>query len=209
MLKYIKIQQDGNAAVPAPKTRGSALCRKERTDVADYKDNIGKILLTEREIQEKIKELGARITADYSGKKLLVIGILKGSFVFMADLIRAIETDVRVDFMAVSSYGAGTVSGGTLDIRMDLKQMDVLIAEDILDSGNTLCKVRRMLLKRGPASLRIAALLDKPSRREADVQVDYTGFEIPDEFVVGYGLDFDENYRGLPYVGVLKPEAYQ
>lgn len=175
--------------------------------------DIDHILITKGALAEKVAEMGRLISEDYKGKKLLIIGILKGSFVFMSDLIRAVDGDVSVDFMVVSSYGSGTASTNSLNIRLDLNRpldgLHVLIAEDILDSGNTLAKVKNLLLQRKPASLRIAALLDKPSRRQSHVDLDYCGFSIPDEFVVGYGLDYAEKYRNLPYVGVLKRSVYE
>ena len=171
-----------------------------------------KILLTEEEIKNKVRKLGEEISKDYEGKKLLLIGVLKGSVVFMSDLMRNISVDNRIDFMAVSSYGSGTKTTGVVRILKDLDKpiegLDVLIVEDILDSGKTLSYLRELLYERKPNSIRIAALFDKPERREADIRADYVGFEIPNEFVVGYGLDYDERYRNLPYVGVLKPEVY-
>jgi len=175
--------------------------------------NVGTTLLSKEQISIRIKEMAKQISEDYKDKNLLMIGVLKGSVVFMTDLMRALDINCKIDFMAVSSYGAGTKSPGNLNILMDLRKdvmgYDVLIAEDILDSGTTLSKVKELILTRKPASLRIATFLDKPSRRTVDVKIDYTGFEIPDEFVVGYGLDFDEDYRNLPFIGVLKPEAYE
>lgn len=175
--------------------------------------NIDKILITREQINQKIDELAGRISKDYKDKNLLMIGVLKGSVVFMSDLMRALDINCKIDFMAVSSYGSGTKSSGNLSIQMDLRKdvegFDVLIAEDILDSGVTLSKVRELIISRHPASLKIVTLLDKPSRRTVNIDVDYTGFEVPDEFVVGYGLDFNEDYRNLPFIGVLKPEAYK
>lgn len=175
--------------------------------------DLSKILIGEDRLKTRVAEMGKQISEDYKGKKLLVIGILKGSVVFMSDLIRSIDCDVAIDFMVVSSYGSGTSSTSSLNIRLDLSRpldgKEVLIAEDILDSGNTLAKVRNMLLQRNPASLRIATLLDKPSRRSTPVDVDYCGFSIPDEFVVGYGLDYDEKYRNLPFIGVLDRRIYE
>ena len=175
--------------------------------------NIDKILITRDQISQKIDELAGRISKDYKDKNLLMIGVLKGSVVFMSDLMRALDINCKIDFMAVSSYGSGTKSSGNLSIQMDLRKdvegFDVLIAEDILDSGVTLSKVRELIISRHPASLKIVTLLDKPSRRTVNIDVDYTGFEVPDEFVVGYGLDFNEDYRNLPFIGVLKPEAYK
>lgn len=176
------------------------------------KEDILKILITEQEIAARVQELGARISEDYRDKNLLLISVLKGSVAFMADLMRAIDVNARIDFMSVSSYGAGTRSSGVVkivkDLDMPIAGFDVLIVEDILDSGMTLSYISELLQARDPASIRICTLLDKPERRKADIAADYIGFEVPDEFVVGYGLDFDEKYRNLPYVGILKPEVY-
>ncbi len=176
------------------------------------KEDILKILITEQEIAVRVQELGERISEDYRDKNLLLISVLKGSVAFMADLMRAIDVNARIDFMSVSSYGAGTRSSGVVkivkDLDMPIAGFDVLIVEDILDSGMTLSYISELLQARDPASIRICTLLDKPERRKADITADYIGFEVPDEFVVGYGLDFDEKYRNLPYVGILKPEVY-
>lgn len=173
---------------------------------------IERILLSEDQIKARIAELGRELTADYVGKNPIFIGVLKGVVMFFADMIRAIPLDCQIDFMAVSSYGGGTQSSGKIqiqkDISVDLAGRHVVILEDILDSGLTLSHTAAYLKTKGPASLKICTLLDKPDRRKAEVQADYVGFTIPNLFVVGYGLDFDENYRNLPYVGVLKPEAY-
>ena len=175
--------------------------------------NIEKVLLTEDQLEQRIRELGAEITRDYQGKELVLAAVLRGSYVFMADLTRAIDLPLTVDFMAVSSYGAGTVSSGQVEIKKDLSDpiegKDLLIVEDILDSGNTLYYLMDVLSARHPASIRICTLLDKPERRVKPIKADYSGFVIPDAFVVGYGLDYAEKYRNLPYVGVLKPEVYQ
>ncbi len=180
--------------------------------LSDIEANIAKVLVTEDEIRAKVKELAETITADYTGKKLLLVGILKGSVVFMSDLMRRINLGVSVDFMRVSSYGNGALSDGNINIELDLKSpvagYDVLIIEDILDSGHTLSQIKNLLLSRNPNSLKICTFLDKPERRSADITADYVGITIPNEFVVGYGLDFSEQYRNLPYIGVLKPEAY-
>lgn len=172
---------------------------------------IGKILITETELKQKVKELGEQITRDYEGKPLLLVGILKGSVVFMSDLMREIKTDCKIDFMSVSSYGSGTVTSGEVQIILDLRKpvqnYDLLIVEDILDSGVTLSYLRQLLYTRGPKSIKICTLLDKPDRRKRDIKPDYCGFTIPDEFVIGYGLDVDEMYRNLPYVGVFEPDA--
>ncbi len=176
------------------------------------KEDILKILITEQEIADRVSELGKRISEDYRDKNLLLISVLKGSVAFMADLMRAIDVNARIDFMSVSSYGAGTRSSGVVkivkDLDMPIAGFDVLIVEDILDSGMTLSYISELLLARDPASIRICTLLDKPERRKANIVADYIGFEVPDEFVVGYGLDYDERYRNLPYIGILKPEVY-
>ena len=175
-------------------------------------DDILKVLLSQQEIADKVCEIGKQITKDYEGKNLLMVSVLKGSVVFMADLMRAVDTPERIDFMSVSSYGSGTKTSGVVkivkDLDMNLEGYDLLLVEDILDSGKTLFYLREILQKRNPASIRIATLLNKPARREADIVPDYSCFEVPDEFVVGYGLDYAEKYRNLPYIGVLKPEVY-
>lgn len=171
------------------------------------------VMLTAEEIAEKVAELGRRISADYAGKELLMISVLKGSVVFMADLMRHVTVPSSIDFMSVSSYGSSTVSSGVVkivkDIDIDLAGKHLLIVEDILDSGATLSYLKQLLNDRSPASIKLVTLLDKPSRRRADIKADYVGFEIEDEFVVGYGLDYDEYYRNLPDIGVMKPEIYQ
>ena len=170
------------------------------------------VLLSEEEIKAKVAELGKKISEDYADKNLLLIGVLKGSVVFMSDLMREITVKARMDFMAVSSYGSGVKSSGVVRILKDLDKdvagYDILIVEDILDSGKTLAYLKELLLDRHPASIKIVTLLDKPERREADIQADYSGFSVPNEFVVGYGLDYSEVYRNLPYIGILKPEVY-
>ena len=175
-------------------------------------DDILEILLSEEEIQAKVRELGAEITRDYAGKTPFFLGVLKGCYVFMADLVRNVDLHCSMDFMAVSSYGGGTSSTGavriTKDLSRDIEGKDVIIVEDILDSGITLSYLKKYLLNRKPATIRIVTLLDKPARRRADIKADYCGFSVPDEFVVGYGLDYAEDYRNLPYIGVLKPEIY-
>ena len=177
------------------------------------KDDIERILISEEDLQKRVAELGAQISADYAGKEPILVSVLRGSYIFMADLTRRIDTFCRVDFMAVSSYGAGTVSSGQVSIIKDLSDSiegrDVIVVEDILDSGNTLHYLFQILQARHPASIRLATLLDKPSRRTKPITADYVGFEVPDEFVVGYGLDYDELYRILPYIGVLKPRVYE
>lgn len=178
------------------------------------RDHIEQVLITKEQIEEKIKELGEKISNDYRNcDNLLLVGVLKGAVVFMADLIRNIDIPLDIDFMAVSSYGSSTESSGVVRILKDLDETvegkDLLVVEDIIDSGLTLSYMCNILKSRKPASLKICALLDKPSRRKVDLKVDYLGFEIPDHFVVGYGLDYAEKYRNLPYICVLKPEIYQ
>ena len=176
-----------------------------------HKD-VEQILYTEGELRQRVKELGCQITADYSGRDPLLISVLRGSYIFMADLTRSINLDVTVDFMSVSSYGAGTVSSGQVEIKKDLSASiegrDLIIVEDILDSGNTLYYLMDVLRARKPASIRLCTLMDKPGRRVKPIKADYVGFTIPDAFIVGYGLDYNEKYRNLPYVGVLKPSVY-
>ena len=175
-------------------------------------DDILKILISEEELESKVAELGAQITRDYAGKCPIFVGVLKGCFVFMADLMRHVDLKCDMDFMAVSSYGSGTTTTGAVKINKDLGQdiegRDVIIVEDILDSGVTLSYLKSYLQNRCPASIKIITLLDKPARRRAELYADYYGFQVPDEFVVGYGLDYAEHYRNLPYIGVLKPEVY-
>ena len=176
-------------------------------------NNIEKILLTEEQIQNRIRELGEILTAEYADKNPLIVGVLKGVVVFYADMVRQIKVPCQMDFMWISSY-SGTTSTGTMqvkkDVSADIKGRHVLILEDIFDTGNSLDFTYKHLMAKEPASLKICTLLDKPERRREGItlQADYTGFTIPNEFVVGYGLDFNEQYRNLPYVGVLKPEAY-
>lgn len=176
-------------------------------------DDIDRILIDEEALQGRIQELAAQIEEDFCDvEDLLLICVLKGAFIFLADLSRALARPHQLDFMGVSSYGSGTESSGAVQILLDLKQdiagKHLLIVEDIIDSGRTLDYMRRNLLARSPASLKILTLLDKPERREVDVPVDYIGFDIPNEFVVGYGLDFGEVYRNLPYIAILKPEVF-
>lgn len=176
-------------------------------------NDIAKMLLSAEEIQARVQALGATLTADYRELgDLLLVGVLKGCAMFMMDLARSIDLPLSLDFIAVASYGASTASSGVVrmlkDLEADLSGRHVLVVEDIIDSGLTLAYLRSQLLRRNPASLRICTLLNKPERRTADVPVDYIGFDIPNEFVVGYGLDFNERYRNLPYIGVLKPAIY-
>jgi hypoxanthine phosphoribosyltransferase len=176
-------------------------------------DAIERILVDEEMLQHRIQELGAQIADFYRGQDLLLISVLKGSIIFMADLIRSIPIAHEIDFMATSSYGASARSSGVVRILKDLNKSiegrNVLIVEDIIDSGNTLNYLVRILNERQPATLRIVTLLDKPERREVDIHVDWVGFSIPNDFVVGYGLDYNEIYRNLPYIGVLKPDIYR
>ena len=167
-----------------------------------------RVLLPEEELNERIQTLGREISREYEGKQVHMICVLKGGSFFMCELAKRITVPVSLDFMAVSSYGSGTTSGGVVKIVKDLdetiREKDVLVVEDIVDSGRTLSYLLEMLQARGPKSLRLCTLLDKPDRRVVDVKVDYTGFHIPDEFVVGYGLDYDQRYRNLPYIGVIE-----
>jgi hypoxanthine phosphoribosyltransferase len=183
----------------------------ERT--VDLHDDIAQILMTEEQISTRVAELGARITADYQGRPVTLVSVLKGSLPFMADLMRAIDLPLRIDLMEVSSYGGATTeSSGLVRILKDLSASiageDVLIVEDIIDTGLTLNYLIRYLRGKNPKTLRICTLLDKPARRLVEIPVDYIGFEIPDQFVIGYGLDYGEVYRNLRFVGVLKPEVY-
>jgi hypoxanthine phosphoribosyltransferase len=175
-------------------------------------NDIANILLSEEAIQNRVKEMGAEIARDFEGKNPIMVCILKGAVMFYADLLRAIDIPVSMDFMAVSSYGNKTKSSGEVEIKKDLSSTiegrHIIIVEDILDYGLTLSYLKKYLEGRKPASIAIATLLDKPARRKADVYADYSCFEVPDAFVVGYGLDFNEVYRNLPYIGVLKPEMY-
>mgnify|MGYP004611936697 FL=1 len=175
-------------------------------------EDIAKVLVTEEEINSKVKEIGKKISEDYKDKNLLLVSILKGSVAFMADLMRAITIPCQIDFMSVSSYGSGVKSSGVVkiikDIDVEIEGFDIVIVEDILDSGLTLSYLMDILKTRKAKSIRICTLLSKPERRKVDVEVSYEGFVIPDEFVVGYGLDYDEKYRNLPFIGVLKPEIY-
>ena len=178
----------------------------------NMKEDVLRVLLSEDEIREKVRELGGKITADDKNSNLMLVTVLKGAVVFLADLMRQIDVPAEIDFMVVSSYGSGVKSSGVVkivkDLDVPLAGKDILIVEDILDSGLTLSYIKELLESRGPRSIRIATLLDKPSRRKVDLQADYIGFSVPDEFVIGYGLDYDEKYRNLPYIGILKPEVY-
>ena len=182
---------------------------EQRKTYADLKDEL---LITRDQIAKRVKEMGAEITRDFEGKDLTVICILKGAVVFFVDLVREIDLPMTMDFMAISSYGSATKSSGvvqiTRDLQRDISGRDIIVVEDILDSGNTLAFLTDYLRAKGAASVTIATLLDKPARREKPIKADYVGFEVPDEFVVGYGLDYAQQYRNMPYIGVLKPEVY-
>ena len=173
---------------------------------------VERILITEEEIREKVRQVGWQISRDYEGKDPIFVGVLKGCFIFMADLMRYVDIDCSMDFMAVSSY-RGTTSTGAVSINKDLSQIiegrHIILVEDILDSGVTLNYLKNYLMVRKPASIAVATLMDKPSRRKAEIYADYSCFEVPAAFVVGYGLDYNERYRNLPYIGVLKPEIYE
>lgn len=174
---------------------------------------IKEILVTEDQIKKRVKELGEQITKDYQGKEPVVVGILKGAVVFLSDLIRELKIPIHIDFMAVSSYGKSSISTGEVRIIKDLdfsvEEKDIIIVEDIIDTGLTLGYLKELFDKRGAKSVRICTLLDKPERRKVNIAVDYTGFVIPDEFIIGYGLDFNERYRNYPFVAALKEEYYK
>jgi hypoxanthine phosphoribosyltransferase len=175
-------------------------------------NDVDQVLITDDQIREKTAELGRKLTEDYRGKNPLLICVLKGGLMFLADLMREIQIPMEIDFMAVSSYGDATESSGVVRILMDLDRnirgRHVLIVEDIIDTGRTLTYIMENLRTRGPASIKVCTLLNKPARRVLDIPIDYVGFDIPDRFVVGYGLDYGEIYRNLPFVGVLKPKLY-
>ncbi len=174
--------------------------------------DIQEILFTEEQLKTRVQEIAHEIERDYQGKEIMLISVLRGSFIFMADLCRAIDLPCTLDFMSVSSYGKGTTSSGQVQITKDLSEditgRHIIVVEDILDSGNTLSYLLKILQHRHPASIRLCTLLDKPDRRVKPVEVHYSGFTIPDAFVVGYGLDYAEKYRNLPYIGIVKPEVY-
>ena len=174
--------------------------------------DIQEVLFSQEQLDRRVSVLAEQINRDYADKELLLVSVLRGSFIFMADLARKITRPCRIDFMSVSSYGKGTSSSGQVQITKDLSEdisgLHVIVIEDILDSGNTLSYLLRLLEQRHPASIRLCTLLDKPDRRKVEVAVHYSGFTIPDAFVVGYGLDYAERYRNLPYIGILKPEVY-
>ena len=174
-------------------------------------ENIERILISREEIERKVSEVGAQISRDFAGKNPIFVGVLKGCFIFMADLMRHVTENCTMDFMVVRSY-SGTTSTGSVKIEKDLSEIiegrHVILVEDILDSGRTLYYLKQYLQVRRPASISVVTLLDKPARREAPIQADYYCFHVPDSFVVGYGLDYNEQYRNLPYIGILKPEVY-
>jgi hypoxanthine phosphoribosyltransferase len=176
-------------------------------------DDIAEVLITEEHLRRRVQEMGADLQRDYAGQDLLLVGVLKGALMFMVDLAREIDMPLHLDFMAISSYGAAAKSSGVVrlikDLDVNIAGRNVVIVEDVVDTGLTLAYIRENLSTRGPASLRICALLDKREARKADVPLDYVGFVIPNQFVVGYGLDYAEAYRNLPFIGVLKPERYR
>ena len=178
-----------------------------------FEQDMQEILFTEEQIKTRIREMAEEITRDYADSPPVVVGVLRGCFVFLADLVRGIDLPIVIDFVSASSYGAGTVSSGDVKFKLDLSEdiagKDVLVVEDILDTGNTLSKLMNNLRRRGPKSVKLCVMLDKPDRRTRPIQADYVGYTIPDAFVVGCGLDYDQRYRQLPYVGVLKPEVYE
>ena len=184
----------------------------QRNNLVVLEQDIKKILISHDEIVTAARELGQKLTEDYQGKNPILVGILKGSVPFMAELIKHIDTHIELDFMLVSSYHGGTSSSGVIniikDMDQDIKGRDILFVEDIIDTGKTLKSLKELFEGRQPASVKIATLLDKPEGRLVEIEADYTCFTIPNEFVVGYGLDYDENYRNLPYIGVLKEEVY-
>lgn len=180
--------------------------------MAEKIKDVETILFTEEQIREKVKELGDRITEDYPDQKLLVVGIMKGAAMFMYDLIRQIRRPIKTDHMILSSYGQSAVSSGNVKIKKDLEYdisgYHILLVEDIVDTGNTMAFLKEYLSGRGALSVKICTMLNKPSRRTHPVDIDYCGFEVPDEFIVGYGIDYAERYRNLPYIGTLKREVY-
>lgn len=183
----------------------------DKDDIKVEGMTVGKVLFTEDQIRERAIELGRQITQDYAGKQLIVLGMIKGAVLWMSELVKHIDLDLKFDFIAASSYGSSTTSSGVVkvkkDVDMDLYKKDVLIVEDIVDTGTTLAFMQKYLAERGPASVKICSMLDKPCRRtENGAKVDYVGFKVDDLFVIGYGLDYDEKFRNLPYVSYLEPE---
>ena len=192
--------------------RGAPIRKEDTVDATDMGNDLKEILVTAEDMDRRLGEMAEQIDRDYAGKELLIVGVLRGAVMVMADLSRKLHTPLEMDWMAVSSYGDGTTTTGAVKINKDLSRdiagRDVIIVEDILDSGVTLSYLKNYLAGRKPASISIVTLLDKPSRRRADIKADYSGFEVEDAFVVGYGLDYAEKYRNLPYIGILKPEIY-
>ena len=182
------------------------------TTIPTMHDDVEEILLSEEQIRERVAELGMQLATDYAGRFPVLVSVLKGSFIFLSDLVRSMPVPLSVDLMELSSYGASTESSGQVRILKDLSGpitgRDVIVVEDIIDTGLTLNYLLKYLRDRSPSSVTICCLLDKPARRLADIQIDYRGFTIPDRFVIGYGLDYDERYRNLPYIGVLRPSVY-
>ena len=201
------VRGDEVVAVPGIVEAPGVEAVKDAMSDTELEQAVGEILIDEDALQTRIRELGAEVSADYGGKELLLVGVLKGAVFFMADLMRSITVPCEIDFMAISSYGASTDSSGVVrilkDLDINIEHRHVLVVEDIIDSGLTLSYLMRNLESRAPASLEVCALMTKPERREIEVDVRYVGFEIPNRFVIGYGLDFAERYRNLPYVGVL------
>ncbi len=200
----------------AKRSPGVAVVNEESADACvqgQLCQDIERVLISAEEIQGRVRELGSQINERYAGKDLLLIAVLKGSIVFIADLMRTVSIPHEVDFLATSSYGASSTSSGVVRILKDLNEpiegRHALVVEDIIDSGHTLAYLTRLFSARNPASLEVVTLLDKPTRREVDIEVLWTGFSVPNEFVIGYGLDFNQKYRNLPYIGVLKPEVYE
>jgi len=187
--------------------------RKKTMETKKTRDDIQEILFTAEQLAARVKAMGAAISADYAGKTITMVGVLRGAVIFMSDLVRAIDIPAVMDFMAVSSYGMSTASSGVVRILKDLDEevegKHIIIAEDIVDTGLTLNYLLENIRTRNPASVKVCALLNKPSRRKVEVPLEYVGFEIPDQFVVGYGLDYAGHYRNLPFIGVLKPEVYK
>ena len=179
---------------------------------SNLEQDILKVLVTEEEVAKRVKELGEELFDKFADKDPMFVGVLKGCFIFMADLVRATQIKSELEFIGLSSYNSGTASSGVVEITRDLKKditgRHIIVVEDILDSGNTLSYLKKLLETKGAASVTIVTLLDKPARREKAITADYVGFVVPDEFVVGYGLDYDQRYRNVPYIGVLKPEVY-
>lgn len=190
----------------------ASILRPRAGEAPVWPPEIGSVLVSEAQIQRRVRQLTKEIQRDYLGRDLVIVSLLSGTVMFLADLIRHLSLPLRLDFIGVSSYGAGTESGNlvfTKELRLDVKGRDVLVVDDILDTGKTLRRVTEKLGALGPREIKICVLLDKPERRVENVSADYAGFRIPNQFVVGYGLDYAERYRNLPFIGVLKPEVYQ